>query len=519
MVRGIEWMRGLTRRNYLKNSVKGTALLGIGGVVSGKSSSPNPIETENRKRGNAGWKPVVASNARPSAVDHRIEGYSSTTSVTPGETMTFHVSTKPQERYRVDVFRLGWYDGKGGRLMTSLPERVGQSQSIPTPLSKTGRVECDWKATDTLDVPNDWVSGTYLAKFVLTSGKERGTFTVCPFFVREHPDRNSRSKILVQMPIATAQAYNGWGGKSLYDFTSVGGAADEISFDRPLAGSTSLHLNYAIHLLRFLEREGYDVSYVSDVDIHRNPKMLREHQLVVSAGHDEYWSMQQRNGFKAARDAGTNVAFLAANTALWQVRYKHDGRTMVGYKENVKDDPQSGTQLQTGTFRTLPSPRPESELLGVMGTGAGLYNAPDYSVVSTALDHPWMRKTGFKPDDNVVGVIGHEWDFVHRESDVTGELTRFFHYEAGTSGLQLVSDTDADAVSYQAPSNAIVFSTGTLGWTWRLDPDPRWDAINWPLNKIKEYKPQVLKPDPRLQRFTRNMLDDLQKENPSASGN
>ena len=137
----------------------------------------------------------------------------------------------------------------------------------------------------------------------------------------------------------------------------------------------------------------------------------------------------------------------------------------------------------------------------------------------TALDHPWMRKTGFKPNDSVVGVIGHEWDFVHRESDVTGELTRFFHYEAGTSGLQIESDTDADAVSYQAPSNAVVFSTGTLGWTWRLDPDPRWDAINWPLNKIKEYKPQILKPDPRLQRFTRNMLDDLQKINPSVADN
>ena len=504
----------LTRRNYLKNGVKGSAVLGIGSVTLAGSVSANPIENENNKPGDGSWEPVEVSNARPSAVDHLVEGYTSSTSVAPGETVEFHISTNPVARYRVDVFRLGWYGGAGGRLVTSLSEQVGTSQPIPEPTEETGLVECAWDVTDTLDVPIDWVSGTYLAKFVLTSGENAGTFTVYPFFVREREDRLRRSKLLVQMPIATSQAYNGWGGKSLYGFTSEGEAADAVSFDRPLAGATGLHLNYAIHLLRFLEREGYDVSYASDVDVHENPETLKEHDLVISAGHDEYWSMAQRDGFEAARDDGTNLAFFAANTALWQVRYEDDERTMVCYKETVEDDPQYGTQSETDLFRSLPDPRPESELLGVMGTGAGLYNAADYTVVEDALDHPWMKETGFEAGDQVIGIIGHEWDFIHNESAVTGELTRFFHYEEGTSDRWLVSDNDADAVSYEAPSGASVFSTGTLGWTWRLDPDPRWDAINWPLSRIKGYKPQVLEPDLRLQRFTRNVLDDLRKPVP-----
>ena len=511
MVKRPRLINRLTRRNYLKNGVKGAGVLGIGGVALTGSASANPIEDENDKPGDDGWEPVEVSNARPSAVDHLVEGYTSATSVAPGESVEFHVSTNPAERYRIDVFRLGWYGGAGGRLVTSLPEQSGTSQPVPEPTEETGLVACDWDVTDTLDVPIDWVSGTYLAKFVLTSGENAGTFTVHPFFVRERRDRSRRSKILVQMPIATSQAYNGWGGKSLYGFTSEGEAADAVSFDRPLAGATGLHLNYAIHLLRFLEREGYDVSYVSDVDVHRDPELLSEHELVVSAGHDEYWSMAQRDGFEAARDAGTNVAFIAANTALWQVRYEDDGRTMVCYKETVEEDPLYGTQPETDLFRSLPDPRPEAELLGVMGTGAGLYNAPDYAVVASALDHPWMRDTGFEAGDEVVGIVGHEWDFVHEGVDVPGELTRFFHYEEGSSDRWIVNDDDADAVSYEAPSGARVFSTGTLGWTWRLDPDPRWDAINWPLNRIKEYKPQVLEPDPRLQQFTRNVLDDLQK--------
>jgi len=361
---------------------------------------------------------------------------------------------------------------------------------------------------------------------VLTGGEHEGDSTAYAFAVRPREDRARTSKLLVQLPNVTSAAYNGWGGKSLYGFTSTDedtangtDSADVISFDRPQQ-APGLHLSYAIHMLRFLEREGYDVSYVMDDDVHEHPEMLREYELVVSSGHDEYWSMAQRNGFEAARDSGTNVAFLAANTALWQVRFEDDGRTIVGYKENVEDDPLAGTQDETDLFRSLPDPRPECELLGVMGTGAGLFAAPNYTVVEEALDHPWMRDTGFEAGDEVVGCIGHEWDFIHEDCDVPGELTTFFHYEEGTSDTDLlpfepVRDTDADAVSYRASSGGYVFSSGSLGYNWRIDPDPSWANEIWPLVRIKEYKPEVLTADERLQAFTANVLDDLR--NPNAS--
>jgi hypothetical protein len=446
---------------------------------------------------------------------HRVEGYTSRTSVVPGETLELHVSTEPAERYRIDVYRVGWYDGDGGRLVANLPENAedkqGSSQPIPEP-DERGLVDANWEVTDTIEVTNDWTTGIYLARFTLTSGEHAGESTAHPFVVRPREDRERTSKALVQVPIATSNAYNGWGGKSLYGFTSEGEAADAISYNRPIQ-APGLHIGYAIHALRFLEKEGYDVSYVTDIDVHRAPDILKDYQLAISAGHDEYWSRPQRVGFEEARDAGTNLAFLGGNTAFWQVRYEDDGQTMVGYKEDADtEDPLRGTEQETDLLRTVGLP--ECELLGVQGVGAGLFNFPDYTVQGEALDHPWMADTGFEAGDTIVGIVGHEWDRLRSEDcRPPGEVTNFFHYKEGSSDLWIVNDEDADAVSYQAPSGAHVFSTGTLGYTWRIDPDPMWD-IGWPFNKVQTYKPQVKKPDTRLQQFTRNVLDDLRKPNP-----
>ena len=513
----------VSRRGYLRTAA-GAAAVSTGVGTFAGSAAANPITAENRKDGDDDWYPSLPIRSRPERMTHRVEGYTSQTSVAPGETVEFHVSTDPAAPYRVDVYRLGWYDGDGGRLIASLSESEGEARPVPEP-GPLGKVEAGWPVTDTVETTRRWPSGLYFAKFVLTGGENEGDSTAQAFAVRPREDRERTAKLLVQLPNATSEAYNGWGGKSLYGFTSndedtANGtdSADVVSFDRPRQ-TPDLHMSYAIHMLRFLEREGYDVAYVMDDDVHRNPGMLREHELVVSSGHDEYWSMEQRDGFAAARDAGTNVAFLAANTALWQIRYEDDGRTIVGYKENVEDDPLAGTQDETDLFRSLPDPRPECELLGVMGTGAGLYAAPNYTVVADALDHPWMHDTGFEAGDEVIGCIGHEWDFVHEGCDVPGDLTSFFHYEAGTSDTDRlpfapVSDQDADAVSYQTPGGGYVFASGSLGYNWRLDPDPTWASEIWPLVRIKEYKPAVLTPDERLQAFTRNVLDDLRKPNP-----
>lgn len=506
---------GVSRRNYLKTSV-GAAAVSTMGLTAASS-----VSAENGRAGDDGWLPTAPGGVRPTGthpddVNHHVEGYPSRTSVEPSESLDFHVSTAPAANYRIDIYRLGWYDGAGGRRMASLAEKQGEQRPIPDWDSDTGLIECDWPATDTLDVGTDWISGAYMAKFVATSGEYAGESTGYVFAVRE-PEEERDADILMQLPNSTAQAYSGWGGKSLYGHTSAasrekndtgGWTADVISYDRPIGGAPNNHIRYSIHALRFLEREGYDVAYVMDDDVHRDPKQLKEYDLVISGAHDEYWSRTQQQGFRDARDDGTNLVFLGSNTAFWQVRYEDDGRTMVAYKENAEDDPVQD-EYNTDLFRNVGLP--ECELLGVMSVGAGLYNFPDYTVREEGIDHPWMDGTGFEVGDKIIGCIGHEWAWIHDDCDVSGELTTFFHYEKGTSDLRIVNDEDADSVTYEAPSGARVFTAGTMGYAWRLDPDPTWNEV-WPYSRVQNYKPAVLEPDERLQAFTRNVLDDLGDE-------
>ena len=127
------------------------------------------------------------------------------------------------------------------------------------------------------------------------------------------------------------QAYNGWGGKSLYPNSSTNGVAADQGLLRP-AVRRDVFPRYEINLLRFLEREGYDVSYTTDVDTHRDPAELTGHRLVIVSGHDEYWSKEMRDAFEAARDAGTNLAFMGADIGDWQIRYEDAERTIVEYR-------------------------------------------------------------------------------------------------------------------------------------------------------------------------------------------
>ena len=487
----------------IKAGSTAVALAGVNGTTLAEKSAASSIQTENNKPGDSSWFPTGAP-------ERSIEGYTSETSVDPGGTVEFHVSTKPSQQYRIDIYRVGWYDGKGGRLVTTLPESEGSPRPQPNPNPETGLVKCDWPVTDTYDVPSELTTGVYLAHFVLTTGPNSGQATADAFFVRPSEQRTQQSNIVVQMPIATSQAYNSWGGKSLYGFQSDGEAADKISYHRPYrARFPGNHLAYALHMVRFLESEGYDVSYVSDVDVHRNPELLRDYELAISAGHDEYWSQAQRDAFEAAQDAGVNLVFLGANICYWQIRYEDDESTIVGYKKNIEDDPQSGTQRQTSLFRNLPDPRPESELEGIQFDGA-TYNTkyPDYTVVEETLDHPWMEGTGFKPGDTLTSLVGYEWDRIFPESDVP-ELTQFFHYENGSEGINISRPNNADSVGYTADSDARVFSAGSLNFSWGLDPAP--DDWGGTLYQKYSKKYEVSGADPRLQQFMRNMLDDLRQ--------
>jgi hypothetical protein len=454
-------------------------------------ATANPIPGANLRPGTTRW---LADAADPPS----IEGYSSTVSVLPGGAISFHVSTSPAARYRIAVYRLGWYSGTGATLLACLPscqgELTGSPRPVPPPFGVLSEVRADWPASATLTVPVDWVSGYYLAELELTSGSQTGRVDRVPFVVRE-ADRHSQ--VLAQVPVNTWQAYNGWGGKSLYAHSSAGGErAAAVSFDRPYfvgAGSQEL-TDWEIALVRWLEREGYDVSYQTDVDTHRDPSSLNTHRLVLTLGHDEYWSKEMRDGFEATRELGTNLGFLGANAAYWQVRYANDERTMISFKS--LHDPEPIMERKTALFREIG--RPECALLGVQHqAGPQNWGRADYVVTAAGAADPWAAGTGLVEGASIAHVVSVERDTVPEVG--CGSPTVLFRYDAG-------GDTrgNAAAVRYTAASGARVFSAGTMELGWALDSYP--GAFEG-----------TARVDTRLQRFMRNAMDDLTRPAPPRS--
>jgi hypothetical protein len=447
----------------------------------------NPIARENASEGDAEWWGEHAPS-------HAIEGYASQCSVRAGDWLQLCVSTRPAARYRVTVHRLGWYAGKGGRTVARQP-RLGDAQGlereVPEPQPGPHIDAARWPVTDLIHIGEDWVSGVYIARLTLTTGKHAGTGAFVPFVVR--PALGTASTILVQQPVTTAQAYNNWGGKSLYTSNSTDKeAAVKVSFDRPYPAWRAANLNarwpfvWDYQLLRFLEREGFDVAYTTDIDTHREPWSLVGHRLLMTSGHDEYWTGEMRDGFDAAMADGANLVCMGANTAYWQMRFEDDERTMVEYRWRAAD-PESSRALKTEMFRNLDPARPECLLWGVQYqeglTPAG--QAPrHYELEPASLTHPWMKDTGFEHPATLEGLVGYEWDAI-QEGLEPSEATVFFHYDCPEL-------SHADALAHRAPSGSLVFAAGSLQLSWGLDD---WDHEGHA--------------DERLQRFMRNALTDL----------
>jgi hypothetical protein len=453
-------------------------------------SAPNPVQAENAL---AGTEPNVW--LEPAVPPTSIEGYASEVSVLPGEQVHLHVSTREGDRYRVELYRLGWYEGLGAHLISCVPSCSGDEagRTFTGPQGSTAPVtRADWPVTDTVTVPAGAASGYYYALLRVTEGgDDRGARGYVVFIVRESPGRHSQ--ILVQVPVNTWQAYNPWGGKSLYKFNSTNGvAATRVSFDRPLIFTSQGPFDAEYNLVRFLEHDGYDVSYQTDVDTDLRPDSLLEHRLVVVAGHDEYWSKRMRDAFDVARDAGTDLAFTGSNAAYWQVRYEDGDRTIVGYK-SLTADPEPDPALKTALFRELG--RPECALMGVMHLRLRPHQSGpvDYQVTDNAATDPWFAGTGLHPGDTVQDIVGNEWDSLPDAPPppdcVKPDLKVLFHYEG--------EPADADAVRYTAPSGARVFAGGAQQLSWSLD--------GFNLRRFGHTAPA----DPRFQAFMRNAFDDL----------
>lgn len=486
----------------------GIAAAALAALAVAGPAAANPIQAENALPGGSGWS---IDMPQPGA----IEGFASRISVAPGEPLDFHVNAESGSRYRVEVWRIGWYGGAGGRLVACAPSCGGDQPAVdqpatPAPDPQTGEVAPPWSVTDSLAVGFDWTTGYYEAKFLETRGPHPGAATAFYFVVRT-ADGGRSAPILVQASVNTWEAYNGWGGRSLYDFNSLGGVpANHVSFARPFrwpGPSSSFPSTHEWPLVRFLEQAGIDVDYATDLDADRDPAELLRHRLAIVAGHGEYWSKAERDAFEAARDGGTNLAFMGANTAYWQVRYEDDRTTLVGYKASGPD-PEPDPALRTVKFRDLVPPRPECELLGIQyhfGAHSRTGDAPRDLVVVARAEDPWLAGTGLDYRTFVPDLVRPEWDATVRgcrtpAPDVLLRYVGLFSprpvgpgVEEEPGGPQIHRVPDAEAVRYTAPSGARVFAAGALMFSAALDPQDDSPPPGWL----------------GLRRFVRRMIDDL----------
>jgi hypothetical protein len=281
--------------------------------------------------------------------DSSIQGYATSMSVNVGGTISFKIKT-PASSYHIDILRLGYYGGNGARKIASgitPTASLPQNQPACQTNSSTGLIDCgNWGVSASWTVPSTAVSGIYIAHLIRD---DTGGDSQIPFVVRND---SSHSNILLSTSDSTWEAYNAYGGNSLYSCTSSAGCptskpttpggytgAFEVSYNRPFDGTLTTdggmsYLYYAEYqMVRFLEQNGYDVSYTSSSDVDRAGSLLMNHNLFMSSAHDEYWSAGQRANVTAARNAGVNLAFFSGNEVFWKTIWSPDHRTLTAYKE------------------------------------------------------------------------------------------------------------------------------------------------------------------------------------------
>ena len=465
-------------------------------------SAQNPIQTENSNPGTPGWQ---LSNP---AVNREIEGYASLTSVNIGNSIDFSVSTR-DSTFNIDIFRTGWYSGTGARLLRTVASLTGVSRGTPSPDPVTGLVECKWPSSYTLAVPTNWVSGIYLARL---TGSPSGKQNYILFVVR---DDNRTSDILFESSVTTFQAYNFWPGGanalSLYGWANANNKhAWKVSFNRPYVlgfsySSTSTGVSsgvgageylanlqpgpvqgydipaagYEYNMVRWLEKNGYDVTYLTNIDIHENAALLNKHKAFLSVGHNEYWSRQMRQNVENARANGLNLGFFSSNSVYWQIRLEASStgaadRTVVCYKSDApSNDPlyNSNPQLATVKWREAPVNQPEAALVGVEYFG----DPWEGDMVISNASHWLLNGSGLRNGDHLPGISGYEVDGGIDSSPsntqyvISTPVGPFPRDYDNPPGLSCDTQTCNNDVTWYSAGKAFVFATGSLQWAWGLD--------------------------------------------------
>ena len=471
----------------------------------GSCSAPaNAIEAENCQTGTPDTQWDLNSSG---AGDPTIQGFATDISVNVGQTISFKIDTNAS-RYTIDIYRLGYYGGMGARLMAHVTPSARLPQTQPPCMTDVGTklVDCgNWAISASWTVPSNAVSGIYVAHLIRT---DTGGDSHIVFVVRNDA---SHSAILFQTSDETWQAYNGYGGASLYGPDSefdVTNRAYKVSYNRPFdtrgfgAESVTWLFGAEYPMVRFLEANGYDVTYFTGIDAARSGSLILNHKLYLSTGHDEYWSGPHRNNVEAARNAGVNMAFFSGNEVFWKTRLENsiDGtntpnRTLVCYKETLNAAPLDPLDppTWTGTWRDnrfsppADGNRPENGLTGTlfMVNGPGTDSPGTLSIQVPYADGRmrFWRNTSVgaqSPGQTATlpsSTLGYEWDEdidngarpagLIRLSTATYPLTTDLLLDQGaTYGA---GSATHHLTLYKASSGALVFGAGTVQWSWGLD--------------------------------------------------
>lgn len=397
------------------------------------------------------WRIPPAKRAAPSF----LAAYGGKVSLRPGEPLPVHVSTK-RTSWHVRAYRVGYYDGIGGALVATTEEFPGHKYDEPTFAPGTKAVTVNWPVGTNMDT-SDWPEGLYIIQVV--SRKDRTEF---PIVVRS---ADATDKVAVIPSATTWQAYNNWGGRSLYigPDNQFGTRSYAVNFQRPYSdrGLQQLY-SMCVPMAQLADESRVPVAWFANTDISLNPDLLKGALGAASLGHDEYWTNTYRTAMESLRDNGGNLAFFGANACYWRVRVDPDTNgnplVMTCYKDAGLDPVKGATT--TARWRDDPKARAENAMIGQYYdafpvTGALVIRDPDFFL---------FEGTGVTAGTQLNGLLGSEID-------------RYYPIDSTPRPIQVpaLSPTASRGVGtwhtmtyYTTDSGAGVFSTGTMGWSRSL---------------------------------------------------
>lgn len=469
------------------------------------SSSTNPIVQENAREGATDWQ---LTRVRADSDGYRspwIEGFCSKQSVEAGETIDFMVSTDPAEQFQIEIFRMGYYAGRGARHMMTLGPFEGASQPTPNVGSKNLH-ECQWDSSATLKIPADWISGVYLGRLTTLPEMTRPYWqSYVIFIVRD--DRPA--DVLFQCSDNTWQAYNRWPNNySVYTHPRGNqGPWADVSFDRPygreaqhsavvndpLTFGSGEFLPFEFPMAYWLEQHGYDVTYCSNSDM-LTPDRGMKCKSFISIGHDEYWDERQFASVTRMRDAGVSLLFLSGNSVCW-VSPLRKSSTGVPHRIFFRGGPYGGETEVALSRQEKHGPFPyhgpdEGLLMGarnvepVNGGGDWIVQKPEHWI---------FAGTGVQKGEAIPGLVG--WEYHGDPAKIDGLVV----VAGGTAWQGGRNPQQWTATIYPGPKDNFVFNASTIFWAQGLSSPPG-HTLPW------SHWSRPHGPDPRVQRITHNLL-------------